>query len=247
MAKETKELSTGEKTVSRRAVLQGISLGGLALPLIQFLIPFGGKAQGAEQKSGTITEEGKMADQTPKKPVVIILDMANGYGWKPGSFGYDMVARVKQLKDAAYAAKVQVIHVNSMRRPTDNLPGQPAMMAGSDNLNVIPELQPVNKDIIIYKRFLSGFSHNDLDYTLRTMGCDTVIIAGASTDNTVLWTAGDAHQYRYRVVIVEDCTMVHREKEPPGAKECALRIIRSVLRGEVLSLREATAKYLKAT
>ena len=188
-----------------------------------------------------------MADQTPKKPVVIILDMANGYGWKPGSFGYDMVARVKQLKDAAYAAKVQVIHVNSMRRPTDNLPGQPAMMAGSDNLNVIPELQPVNKDIIIYKRFLSGFSHNDLDYTLRTMGCDTVIIAGASTDNTVLWTAGDAHQYRYKVVIVEDCTMVHREKEPPGAQECALRIIRSVLRGEVLPLHEVTAKYLKAT
>jgi nicotinamidase-related amidase len=187
-----------------------------------------------------------MADQTPKKPVVIILDMAVGYGWKPGSFGYDMVARVKELKDAAYAAKVQVIHVNSMRRPTDNLPGQPSMRVGSDNLNVIPELQPVSKDILIYKRFLSGFSHNDLDYTLRTMGCDMVLIAGASTDNTVLWTAADAHQHRYRVVIVEDCTMVHREKEPPGAKEGALRIIRNVLRGEVIPLNEVTAKYLKA-
>ena len=247
MAKKNKEPAIRGKTVSRRAVLQGISLAGLALPLMQFLTPFGGKAQAAEQKSRTITEESKMADQTPKKPVVIILDMANGYGWKPGSFGYDMVARVKQLKDAAYAAKVQVIHVNSMRRPTDNLPGQPSMMVGSDNLNVIPELQPINKDILIYKRFLSGFSHNDLDYTLRTMGCDTVLIAGASTDNTVLWTAGDAHQYRYRVVIVEDCTMVHREKEPPGAQECALRIIRNVLRGEVLPLHEVTAKYLKAT
>jgi nicotinamidase-related amidase len=247
MAKKTKQPAIRGETVSRRAVLQRISLAGLALPLMQFLTPSGGKVQGAEQKSGTITEERKMADQTPKKPVVIILDMASGYGWKPGSFGYDMVARVRQLKDAAYAAKVQVIHVNSMRRPTDNLPGQPAMMAGSDNLNVIPELQPVNKDIVIYKRFLSGFSHNDLDYTLRTMGCDTVLIAGASTDNTVLWTAGDAHQYRYRVVIVEDCTMVHREKEPPGAKECALRIIRNVLRGEVLPLHEVTAKYLKVT
>jgi nicotinamidase-related amidase len=121
------------------------------------------------------------------------------------------------------------------------------MMVGSDNLNVIPELQPVSKDILIYKRFLSGFSHNDLDYTLRTMGCDMVLIAGASTDNTVLWTAADAHQYRYKVVIVEDCTIVHREKEPPGAKEGALRIIRSVLRGEVLPLNEVTAKYLKAT
>ena len=95
--------------MSRRAVLQGISLAGLALPLMQFLTPAECKAQGAEQKPGTVTEEAKMADQVAKKPVVIILDMANGYGWKPGSFGYDMVARVRQLKDAAYAAKVQVI------------------------------------------------------------------------------------------------------------------------------------------
>ncbi|MGH9892797.1 MAG: cysteine hydrolase family protein, partial [bacterium] len=110
---------------------------------------------------------------------------------------------------------------------------------------VIPELQPIDKDIVIYKRYLSGFSHNDLDYTLRTMGCDRVIIAGASTDNTVLWTSADAHQYRYEVVVVEDCTMVHREAEPPGAKECALRIIRNVLKGEVIGLDEVIAKYLK--
>src|SRR5262245_60667724 len=247
MAKKSHEPEITGETLSRRAVLQGISLASLAIPLMQLLPLAEEDARGAETKSGTITEEAKMAEQAAKKPVVIILDMAKGYGWKPGSFGYDMVAKVRQLKDAAYAAKVQVIHVNSMRRPTDNLPGDPAMMAGSDNLNVIPELQPVNKDIVIYKRYLSGFSYNDLDYTLRTMGCDTVLIAGASTDNTVLWTAGDAHQYRYRVVIVEDCTMVHREKEPPGAKECALRIIKSVLGGEVLPLREVTAKYLKAT
>ena len=175
---------------------------------------------------------------------VIILDMAKGYGWKPGSFGYEMVANVRKLKDAAYAAGAQVIHVNSMRRPTDNL-GNPRMMVGTDAVDVIPELQPVDRDILIYKRYLSGFSHNDLDYTLRTMGADTVVIAGASTDNTVLWTAADAHQYRYKVVIVEDCTIVHREQEPPGAKEGALRIVRSVLKGDVLPLDEVVTKYLK--
>ena len=182
-----------------------------------------------------------MGDAMPRKPVVIILDMAKGYGWEPGSFGYDMVAKVRKLKDAAYAAKVQVIHVNSMRRPTDNLEEGRRMMVGTDDLEVIPELQPVDRDIIVYKRFLSGFSHNDLDYTLRTMGCDTVIIAGASTDNTVLWTSADAHQYRYKVVVVEDCTIVHREDEPPGAKEGALRIIRNVLKGKVLPLSEVVA------
>ena len=64
MAKKNKEPAIRGETVSRRAVLQGISLAGLALPLMQFLTPSEGKAQGAEQKSGTITEESKMADQT---------------------------------------------------------------------------------------------------------------------------------------------------------------------------------------
>jgi nicotinamidase-related amidase len=178
------------------------------------------------------------------KTAVIILDMARGYGWQPGTFGYDMVARVRRLKDAAYASGAQVVHVNSMRRPTDNLPEHSSMMAGTEGIEVIPELQPIDRDIVIYKRFLSGFSHNDLDYTLRTMGCETVLISGASTDNTVLWTSADAHQNRYKVVVVEDCTMVHREKEPPGAQEGAIRIMRNVLKAEILSLDEAIKKYL---
>ena len=183
-----------------------------------------------------------MTEPSVRKPAVIILDMAKGYGWRPGSYGYEMVARVRQLKDAAHAAGVQVIHVHSMRRPTDNV-GESRMMVGGEGLEVIPELQPVDQDIQIYKRYLSGFSHNDLDYTLRTMGADCVIIAGASTDNTVLWTAADAHQYRYKVVVVDDCCMVHREQEPPGAHECATRIIRSVLHGEVLPLDEVAKRY----
>src|SRR3970040_588933 len=97
-----------------------------------------------------------------KKPVVIILDMAKGYGWEPGSYGYEMVARGKRLKDAAHAAGVQIIHVNSMRRPTDTLPEPSRMLPGSEALEVIPDLQPMDQDLLIYKRYLSGFSHNDL-------------------------------------------------------------------------------------
>jgi nicotinamidase-related amidase len=182
-------------------------------------------------------------DSQSEKLAVIILDMAKGYGWQPGGFGYDMVARVRKLKDAAYAAGVQVLHVTSMRRDTDNIPNR-GMRVGTDAVEVIPELQPTDKDILIYKRYLSGFSHNDLDYTLRTMGVQKVIISGASTDNTVLWTSADAFQNRYSVVIAEDCTMVHRENEPPGAQEGAIRIIRNVLHGEVLPLDSVIEKYL---
>ena len=139
---------------------------------------------------------------------VIILDMAKGYGWKPGSYGYEMVNRVRKLKDAAYEAGLQVFHVNSMRRPSDNV-GNPGMKEGTDALDVIDELQPVDKDILVFKRYLSGFSFNDLEYNLRNLGIDTVVIAGASTDNTVLWTASDAFQLRFKVAVVDDLSLIH--------------------------------------
>lgn len=184
-------------------------------------------------------------EATPRKPVVIMLDMATGYGWQPGSFGYDTVARVRRLKDAAHASGVQCLHVHSLRRPTDNSGDTRPMRAGTNDLDVIPELQPVDQDILVYKRFLSGFSHNDLDYTLRTMGCDIVIIAGASTDNTVLWTSADAYQNHYRVVVVEDCCMTHRPADHPHLHNCALEIIRKVLHSEVIPLDDVIRRYLQ--
>src|SRR5207245_1901558 len=138
---------------------------------------------------------GRSTEAPVTHPAVIILDMAKGYGWLPGSYGYEMVEKVRKLKDLAHTAGVQVIHVHSFRRPTDNLPlpeSNSRLVAGTEGVEVIPELLPMDGDIQIYKRYLGGFTGNDLDYTLRSMGCDCVILAGASTDNCVLWTAADA-------------------------------------------------------
>ncbi|MCZ6805649.1 MAG: cysteine hydrolase [Deltaproteobacteria bacterium] len=176
------------------------------------------------------------------QPAVIILDMSVGYGWAPGSYGYDLVAHVRRLKDAAHEAGVPVIHVNSMRRPADNV-NNSAKLSASPGLDVIPELQPIDEDTIIYKRFTGGFSHNDLDYTLRTMGVDTVCLAGAATDNCVLWTAGEAHQYRYKVVVVEDCTIVNRPTAPEGRWQAAIDIMRDVAKGDILNTDGVVAKY----
>ncbi len=178
------------------------------------------------------------------QPAVIILDMSTGYNWAPGSYGYEIVARVRRLKDAAHAAGVPVVHVSSMRRPTDKKDGD-RLFFGGPGLDVIPELHPVDDDTIIYKRFTGGFSHNDLDYTLRTMGVDTVCLAGASTDNCVLWTAGEAHQYRYKVVVVEDCTIIHRQAAPEGRWQAAIDIMRDVAKGDILPTDAVVAKYFK--
>src|SRR5215212_3053897 len=180
------------------------------------------------------------------KTAVIILDMAKGYG-DASTYYPGMVDRIRRLKDVAHERGATVIHVHSMRRPTDDLPRPGHMMVGTENLEVLPELGPVDQDIMIYKRYLSGFSFNDLDYTMRTIGIDSVLIVGASTDNTVLWTAADAFQLHYNVCVIEDCTMVHRADEPPEVKDYALRIVRNVLQSDVLPLEEALTKYIPAS
>jgi nicotinamidase-related amidase len=183
-------------------------------------------------------------------PVVIVLDMAKGYGWLPGSYGYDpMVPNCRRLIDAAHVGGVQVIHVTSARRESDNLP-RPSEATirnmSPEGQEVIPELALEGNDIQLYKRFLSGFYANDLEYTLRTLGCDCVILAGASTDNCVLWTAMQAFEFRYKVVVAEDCTIVHGQaRTEAGAKEAALTIIRGVLQSEVIPLNEVIKKYLQ--
>lgn len=88
------------------------------------------------------------------KPVVLIMDLAKGYG-DSASWGHDLIARVRRLKDAAHTAGVPVIHVHSMRRPMDNLPERTSMLVGTEALEVLPELQPTEQDIIIYKRYLN--------------------------------------------------------------------------------------------
>ncbi len=68
--------------------------------------------------------------------------MAKGYGWSPGKFGYEVVGKVRRLKDAALKAGVPVVHCHSMRRPSDNSSDSSPMRAGTTDLEVIPELEP---------------------------------------------------------------------------------------------------------
>lgn len=190
-------------------------------------------------------------DAVVDTPVVIVLDMSKGYGWLPGSYGHDpMVPNCRRLIDEAHANGVQVIHVTSARRMSDNLPMPSASTLNNmtaEGQEVIPELALEGNDIQLYKRYLSGFYANDLDYTLRTLGCDCVILAGASTDNCVLWTALQAFEFRYKVVVVDDCTIVHSQaRSEAGAKKAALDIIRGPLQSEVISLDEVIKKYLEA-
>ncbi|MHB8831936.1 MAG: cysteine hydrolase family protein [Desulfobacteria bacterium] len=75
---------------------------------------------------------------------------------------------------------------------------------------VIPEIAPERGDFVVPKRRFSGFYKTDLDQTLRTLGVDTVAVAGITTTFCVLMTALDAVAHDFRAVILEDCSAAHK-------------------------------------
>ena len=68
------------------------------------------------------------------------------------------------------------------------------------------ELKPQPGDHLITKPRFSAFFDTGLDALLRTLGVDTVVLAGTTTPNCVRSTCYDALSLNYNVAIVEDCT-----------------------------------------
>lgn len=81
----------------------------------------------------------------------------------------------------------------------------PHCLAGKQGGEVVGELAPLHRDIVIYKRRYSAFFGTDLDLTLRELGIRELELAGVCTQICVLYTAADARMLNYDVTVNRDC------------------------------------------
>ncbi|MGH7906991.1 MAG: cysteine hydrolase family protein [Candidatus Binataceae bacterium] len=81
------------------------------------------------------------------------------------------------------------------------------------NTEIVPELTPEPRDIIVHKHRYSAFFETKLDSTLRTLGARYLIVTGCTTSICVESTIRDAMFRDYSCVLLEDCTA-----EPVGAE-----------------------------
>ena len=89
----------------------------------------------------------------------------------------------------------------------------PHSLRATPGAEVIPELHREQGDHMVYKRRFSGFFKTDLDQTLRTLGVDSVAVAGIATPICVTATALDALSHDFRTFIIEDCSAAHRPED----------------------------------
>lgn len=80
------------------------------------------------------------------------------------------------------------------RPPETNIPSE----------EIMPQIAPGPKDIIIRKQKPSAFFATPLQSYLTLLGCDSLIVMGTATSGCVRATVTDAFSHNYRVTVVED-------------------------------------------
>lgn len=133
-----------------------------------------------------------------------------------------VIAQAAELFHELRAIGVPVIHVVTEYRESGEIASNPFWkaihddptkarkgilshnLAGSPGTEIIPKLQ-VDEDFVVRgKKRYSGFYATDLEFLLRRLGADTLILAGINTTTCVLCTAFEATNRDFRVVIASD-------------------------------------------
>jgi nicotinamidase-related amidase len=149
----------------------------------------------------------------PSDTALVLIDLQRGIAGFPAEphSAAEVIAAASRLAGAfrAAGAPVVLVHValrpdggDRLRVPVDEQP--PARPASPDFAEIVPELEPEERDIVVTKRQWGAFYGTDLDLQLRRRGIATIVLGGISTNYGVESTARDAYERGYALVFVED-------------------------------------------
>ncbi|AEF93916.1 isochorismatase hydrolase [Desulfotomaculum nigrificans CO-1-SRB] len=151
------------------------------------------------------------------------------------------VRKIAEVLEIFRRKKLPIIHFMELHRKEmvdfgRELDGTEGVhcIEGTKDAEIIDEVKPSDGEFIIGKRRYSGFFATDLDLLLRGLGIETVYITGFLTDVCVHYTAVDAHQYNYRVRIVEDAVRGSSWE----AHQAAIKAIRYLQREAIISIED---------
>jgi nicotinamidase-related amidase len=110
-------------------------------------------------------------------------------------------------------------------------------LEGTPGHELLPELEPRPEERQIVKYRSSAFHGTPLDFALRGLGVETVVIVGLATEGCIESTVRDAVSYGYSPVVVEDAVT----SSSPELHESAMTVMRA--RYEVTGVTEVSAAW----
>jgi nicotinamidase-related amidase len=173
--------------------------------------------------------------------VVLLVDVINHMRF-PG--GAELAANAKPaagaiaaLRRAAHRARVPIVYAN------DNFGDWSATSAdlvrecskrGDPGASFTRKVRPTRGDCFVLKARNSAFYCTSLEPLLESVGAKTLVLAGLTADNCVLFTAHDAYLRGYRVIVATDAVASQHQ----GSTERALQQMKTSLKARLLRVSE---------
>jgi nicotinamidase-related amidase len=201
----------------------------------------------AQALVSTVVAEPEPIDLDWSTTALVIIDMQRDF-MEPGGFGETLGNDVSQLAravkpigavlSAARDMGMLVIHTREGHLPdlSDAPPakvergvpslriGDPGPMGrilirGEAGHDIIPELYPLDSEIVIDKPGKGAFYATELTDVLRKYGVDNLLVCGVTTEVCVNTTVREANDRGYRCVVISDgCASYFPEFHEMGLK-----------------------------
>ena len=163
-----------------------------------------------------------------KSTALILIDMINAVAKGGNEPPYNVPPNRQAVIDnfvrlVAHCRQVgaPIIYITTYRRPDNSdAPATVAdvgggggvpMLEGTPAVEVIDELAPQPGDYIVVKPRFSAYYGTNMDNILKSLGTETILVGGISTQRSVEGTARDAKNRDTQCVVVSDCCTAGEE------------------------------------
>ncbi len=166
-----------------------------------------------------------------KRPALLVIDVNYGFTgeaslpilesvkkWRNscGEEGWQAIPVIAKLIDVARAKGIPVIYTTGDARADNwdrgsgqgknsrNAERPKTLEAKFDSNDIVKEIAPQPRDIVVKKQKPSAFYATALQSYLTLLECDSLIVTGTTTSGCVRATVLDAFSNNYRVTVAED-------------------------------------------
>lgn len=188
-----------------------------------------------------------------RRPAVVVVDLQTGFTDPSARLGGDLddvVVNCRTLVDAARVQDVPIVYTLTCYMPNmidagvwaRKAPALADLTLEGPWTRLDDRLTRSDRDIVVTKQYPSAFFSTSLSSSLRALGIDTLIVAGATTSGCVRATVVDAMQYGFRTLVPRECV---GDRDPSIAEASLFDI--DAKYADVISLDDAIALLSRAS